>query len=128
MVFIPFCGPALEFAEKASTMRMKKLSYHIYRFLLSEIPFLDHVAEDVQKLSRHFVGALKLWETDKESAKCISLEITLTIHVRSITLLPKSFQASMLNISSAVHIPFGRTNWPAATIPRAVLAACSDGG
>lgn len=62
-------------------MRMKKLSYHIYRFLLSEISFLDHVAEDVQKLSRHFVAALKLWEADKESAKCISLEISLTIHV-----------------------------------------------
>ena len=57
------------------------MSYHIYRFLLGEISFLDHVAEDVQKLSRHFVGALKLWDTDKESAKHISLELTHTIHV-----------------------------------------------
>jgi hypothetical protein len=76
--------PALEFAEKSSTMRMKKLSYHIYRFLLSEISFLDHVAEDVTKLSRHFVGALKLWEVDKEGAKHITLELTQTIHVRAL--------------------------------------------
>jgi hypothetical protein len=65
-------------------MRMKKLSYHIYRFLLSEISFLDHVAEDVTKLSRHFVGALKLWEVDKEGAKHITLELTQTIHVRAL--------------------------------------------
>jgi hypothetical protein len=76
--------PALEFAEKSSTMRMKKLSYHIYRFLLSEISFLDHVAEDVTKLSRHFVGALKFWEVDKEGAKHITLELTQTIHVRAL--------------------------------------------
>jgi hypothetical protein len=74
---------ALEFAEKATTLRMKKLSYHIYRLLLPEIPFLEHVAEDVTKLSRHFVGALKLWEAEKEAAKHITLELTHTIHVRT---------------------------------------------
>jgi hypothetical protein len=72
---------ALDFAEKASSLRVKKLSYHIYRFLLSQTAFLDFIAEDVQKLSRHFVGALKLWETNQVSPKYIIIELTYTIQV-----------------------------------------------
>ncbi len=87
---------------------MRKLSYHIYRLLLSEIVFLNFIGEDLQKLSRHFIGALKQLESgEKVIPRYMIIEITCTIQVPHLFLLQDNLESIKYSFLCAAYIHVG---------------------